>query len=163
MGLDPEGLYIVKLSMRVSRTIQNVPMLPKMTKQQLEAMEREFRNTMKSLHGLSGVYYSLGTIPKDVKRILNKDDLMFDNDDKFMKSAGIHKHWPTGSVSNPVYTDTGIPVFGTPNTDTGKNLPVFAGIENVLKMATFDQTYYLLRKNYWQYSPYLLCVYLQTS
>jgi hypothetical protein len=37
----------------------------------------------------------------------------------------------TASVSNPVYTDTGIPVFGTPNTDTGKNLPVFAGIENV--------------------------------
>jgi hypothetical protein len=34
------------------------------------------------------------------------------------------------SVSNPVYTDTGILVFGTPNTDTGKNLPVFAGIEN---------------------------------
>jgi hypothetical protein len=32
------------------------------------------------------------------------------------------------SVSNPVYTDTGIPVFGTPNTDTGKNWPVFAGI-----------------------------------
>jgi hypothetical protein len=34
------------------------------------------------------------------------------------------------SVSNPVYTDTGIPVFGTSNTDTdtGKNLPVFAGI-----------------------------------
>jgi hypothetical protein len=35
----------------------------------------------------------------------------------------------TTSVSNPVYTDTGIPVFGTPNTDTGKNVPVFAGIE----------------------------------
>jgi hypothetical protein len=35
------------------------------------------------------------------------------------------------SVSNPVYTDTGIPVFRTPNTDTSKNLPVFAGIENV--------------------------------
>jgi hypothetical protein len=37
------------------------------------------------------------------------------------------------SVSNPVYTDTGIPVFGTPNTDTDtvKNFPVFAGIENV--------------------------------
>jgi hypothetical protein len=53
------------------------------------------------------------------------------------------------SVSNPVYTDTGIPVFGAPNidTDTGINLPVFAGIENV-KMVTFDQTYYLLRKNW---------------
>jgi hypothetical protein len=33
------------------------------------------------------------------------------------------------SVSNPVYTDTGIPVFGTPNTNTGRNMPVFAGIE----------------------------------
>jgi hypothetical protein len=35
-----------------------------------------------------------------------------------------------GSVSNPVYTDTGIPVFGTPytDTDTGKKWPVFAGI-----------------------------------
>jgi hypothetical protein len=32
--------------------------------------------------------------------------------------------WCAASVSNPVYTDTGIPVFGTPNTDTGKNLPV---------------------------------------
>jgi hypothetical protein len=39
--------------------------------------------------------------------------------------------WVLRSVSNPVYTDTGIPVFGTPNTDTGKNLPVLAGIENV--------------------------------
>jgi hypothetical protein len=30
------------------------------------------------------------------------------------------------SVSNPVYTDTGVPVFGTPNTDTdtGKSLLV---------------------------------------
>jgi hypothetical protein len=27
------------------------------------------------------------------------------------------------SVSNPVYTDTGIPVFGTSNTDTGP-LPI---------------------------------------
>jgi hypothetical protein len=34
----------------------------------------------------------------------------------------------SSSVSNPVYTDTGIPVFGTPNTDTF--LPVFAGIKN---------------------------------
>jgi hypothetical protein len=37
------------------------------------------------------------------------------------------------SVSNPVYTDTGIPVFGTPNTNTGRNMPVFAGIEKEQK------------------------------
>jgi hypothetical protein len=37
------------------------------------------------------------------------------------------------SVSYTVCTDTGIPVFGTPNTDTDtvKHLPVLAGIENV--------------------------------
>jgi hypothetical protein len=49
------------------------------------------------------------------------------------------------SVSNPVYTDTGIPVFGTPNTDTGKNLPVFAGIETY-KIGTFHQNDFLLKK-----------------
>jgi hypothetical protein len=40
--------------------------------------------------------------------------------------------WPEvqASVSNPVYTDTGIPVFGTPNTDTGKNLPVLRTSKN---------------------------------
>jgi hypothetical protein len=30
------------------------------------------------------------------------------------------------SVSKPVYTDTGIPVFGTPNTDTGKKKGPFS-------------------------------------
>jgi hypothetical protein len=37
------------------------------------------------------------------------------------------------------------PVFGTPNTDTGQNLPVFAGIENV-KMGTFHQNNFLLNR-----------------
>jgi hypothetical protein len=35
-----------------------------------------------------------------------------------------HAEGLVDSVSNPVYTYTGIPLFGTPNTDTGKNLPV---------------------------------------
>jgi hypothetical protein len=47
-------------------------------------------------------------------------------------------HAISTGVSNPVFTDTGIPVFGT---------PVFAGIENV-KMATFDKIYHLLRNNW---------------
>jgi hypothetical protein len=34
------------------------------------------------------------------------------------------------SVSNPEYTDTGIPVFGTPNTDTGKNMLVLRTSKN---------------------------------
>jgi hypothetical protein len=38
-----------------------------------------------------------------------------------------------GSVSNPVNTDTGIPVFGTPNTDTdtakiSRYLPVLKNV-----------------------------------
>jgi hypothetical protein len=43
------------------------------------------------------------------------------------------------SVSNPVYTDTGIPVFGIPNTDTGKNLPVLREYKKALE--------FLLKKN----------------
>jgi hypothetical protein len=48
------------------------------------------------------------------------------------KSKGFKKVAQATSVSNPVYTDTGIPVFGTPNTDTGQKLPVFAGITGIL-------------------------------
>jgi hypothetical protein len=58
------------------------------------------------------------------------------------------------SVSNPVITDTGILVFGTPNTDTNKNLPAFAGIEN--------QNYFLLKKILGNIRL-IYCFYLQTG
>jgi hypothetical protein len=47
-------------------------------------------------------------------------------------AGGLSVTYIRTSVSKPVYTDTGIPVFGTPNTDTdtGQNLPAFDGIEN---------------------------------
>jgi hypothetical protein len=54
------------------------------------------------------------------------------------------------SVSNPVYTDTGIPVFGTPNTDTGKSLPVFAGIIGIFdhqKVLFLSQNVLFLSQN----------------
>lgn len=95
-GLDPEGKYISKISIRVSRSLQHFPFLPKMSRKQLEASEQEVRSTLKAMHGLTGVYYSLSTIPKDVEQILTRGDLMFSNNDKFLDSGGAYQHWPIG-------------------------------------------------------------------
>jgi hypothetical protein len=77
-------------------------------------------------------------------RTLSARIILLSCDASYVQICTCSKDIPT-SVSNPVYTDTGIPVFGTPNTDTDKNLPVFAGIENV-KMGTFQENYFLLNK-----------------
>ena len=95
--LDPEGKYIDKITMTVSKNITPYPFVPSMTKSQFESLEREIRGTMKTMTTLTGVYYSLGSIPKDVKLILGREDLIFDNaGDKFLETAGVFNHWPAG-------------------------------------------------------------------
>jgi hypothetical protein len=59
--------------------------------------------------------------------------------------------FPIRYIPIPEYRYSGLQIL-IPRRQTGKNLPVFAGIENI-KMATFDQAYYLLRKN-WAISIY---------
>ena len=95
-GLDPDGKYIDKITMTVSKNISPFPFVPHMTKSQLVALEGEIRGTMKTMTGLTGVYYSLGSIPKDVRLILGREDLIFDNTDKFLDTAGVYNHWPAG-------------------------------------------------------------------
>ena len=95
-GLDPQGQYISKITMTVSKNITPYPFVPCMTKSQLESIEREIRGTMKTMTGLTGVYYSLASVPKDVKLILGREDLIFDNTDKFLETAGVYNNWPAG-------------------------------------------------------------------
>ena len=36
------------------------------------------------------------SIPQDVYQGLMREDLVFDNSDKFFQSAGVYKEWPIG-------------------------------------------------------------------
>lgn len=96
VSIDPEGKYIDKICMTLSRNIQTYPFVPAMSVKQLESLEREIKANLKSMSCLTGVCYSLSTMPKDVQQILKRDDIMFDDTDKFYASAGIYHHWPIG-------------------------------------------------------------------
>ncbi len=94
--MDPDGIYVEKISLRVVRNLKNFPFVPKMTEHQLQTMERDVRQALKSSQGLTGVYYSMSTLPNDVRKYLARNDLVFGDEDKFLTAAGAHRFWPTG-------------------------------------------------------------------
>ena len=100
VSIDSNGDYIDKICMTVSRSLQTYPFLPAMSAKQLESLEKEVKSNLKSMSGLTGVCYSIATMPKDVKQLLKREDLIFENDNKFYTSAGLYNHWPTGIFFN---------------------------------------------------------------
>ena len=58
-----------------------------MTAKELESLEKEIKETLKGISSFTGIYYSLPTIPVDVYQILMREDIMFDNSDKFFQSG----------------------------------------------------------------------------
>ena len=60
-----------------------------MTAKELESLEKEIKETLKGISSFTGIYYSLPTIPVDVYQILMREDIMFDNSDKFFQSGKV--------------------------------------------------------------------------
>ena len=96
MSIDPDGKYIDKICMTVARSIHPYPFIPAMTPKQLDSLEKEIKSNLKSMSALTGVFYSLATMPKDVQQLLQREDFFFNNDNKFHASAGLYHHWPIG-------------------------------------------------------------------
>lgn len=96
LSLDVDHKFIDSIRVSVVRTLRQYPFVPKMSQEQLEFMERDIRTVLKSSPGLTGVYYSLRNLPKDVRRHLAKDGLVFDTDSKLLQCAGGYNNWPVG-------------------------------------------------------------------
>ena len=119
VSLDPKCMFVESVAMRISRSIKGFPFQAKMTKEQYVKMETDLRNAFKKITsapiapehavatgvvkevpGLSsvvgGTYYPLDKIPKTLERQLDKDGLLFDQNDPLLKSANMYNHWPTG-------------------------------------------------------------------
>ena len=64
--------YLEKICMSVSRNIEAYPFVPLMTLKQLESLEKEVKSSLKTSSGLTGVFYSLSTMPSDVKMLLQR-------------------------------------------------------------------------------------------
>ena len=73
-------------------------MVPKMSSKQLANLEQHVKSDLKNISGIAGFYHSLTTMPKDVQTKLLREELLFDDTNKFFQSGGIYNHWPIGKV-----------------------------------------------------------------
>ena len=74
-------------------------MVPKMSSKQLANLEQHIKADLKNISGIAGFYNSLTTMPKDVQTKLLREELLFDDTNKFFQSAGIYNHWPIGNYN----------------------------------------------------------------
>ncbi len=94
---DPEGQYIVSTRIRVGRNIANLPLGPAITKKQRNEVEKQVSSALKSLSGnLSGTYYPIKGMSKEVSEQLIADHFLFKAGDRFLEAAGLNRDWPEG-------------------------------------------------------------------
>lgn len=79
--------------LRLARNIAGFPFPSAMTR--LERVE-VLRMVSDALRDVPGRIHELGQLTPDRKRRLRRANLLFDNTDRFMASAGILDHWPDG-------------------------------------------------------------------
>ncbi len=94
---DPEGNYIVSTRIRVGRNIANLPLGPAITKEQRNEVEKQVSTSLKSMSGkLSGTYYPLNGMSKEISDGLIADHFLFKAGDRFLEAAGLNRDWPEG-------------------------------------------------------------------
>ena len=94
---DPEGSYIVSTRIRVGRNVEGMPLGPGISKEQRDEVESSIVQGLHMLKGeLSGEYYPLLGMSKEVQEQLIKDHFLFKEGDRFLDAAGLNRDWPEG-------------------------------------------------------------------
>jgi len=94
---DPEGEFILSTRIRVGRNIADMPLGPAVSKEQRDQIERDIVQGVSRLEGeLSGAYYPLLGMTKEVQEQLIKDHFLFKEGDRFLDAAGLNRDWPSG-------------------------------------------------------------------
>ncbi|GFN93648.1 Arginine kinase [Plakobranchus ocellatus] len=95
--LDPDSKFIVSSRIRIGRSQDGSgfpPLLDKESREQLETKAVEALNSLGD--SLKGTYHQLASLDSDTQKALADEDLMFDDSDKYLKSAGGCADWPAG-------------------------------------------------------------------
>ena len=94
---DPEGAYIVSTRIRVGRNVDHLPLGPGISKEQRDQVESSVVEGLHTLEGeLTGEYYPLLGMSKEVQDNLIKDHFLFKEGDRFLDAAGLNRNWPAG-------------------------------------------------------------------
>ncbi|XP_050390412.1 taurocyamine kinase [Patella vulgata] len=95
--LDPEGKFVVSTRVRVGRSHQEYGFPPILTKEQREDMEKKTVEAFEGLpEALKGKYHPLDGMDGDTQKQLTEDHFLFNDHDRFLRSAGGYNDWPTG-------------------------------------------------------------------
>ena len=98
-GQNPDSLgeFILSTRIRVGRNIDNMPLGPAISKEQRDKVESTVVQGLSTLKGeLSGEYYPLLGMSKDVQDRLIRDHFLFKEGDRFLDAAGLNHDWPEG-------------------------------------------------------------------
>ena len=104
LPLDPEGRFIVSTRVRVGRNLKGFPLMPGISREQLQEVEHLVLNALKALEGdLKGTYYPLPGMTKETRLALVRNHFLFEGGreafkegDRFLESAGVTRNWPIG-------------------------------------------------------------------
>ncbi|CAH1960238.1 unnamed protein product [Acanthoscelides obtectus] len=96
-NLDPKGEYVVSTRIRCCRSIEGYPFNPNLT----EAQYCEIENKMMDIFStfpceLSGSYFPLKGMTKEVQNQLIDDHFLFKEGDRFLQTANACRYWPAG-------------------------------------------------------------------
>ncbi|KAK7494590.1 hypothetical protein BaRGS_00014243, partial [Batillaria attramentaria] len=95
--LDPSGEFILSTRVRVARSHAGFGFPPVLTKEQREEMEQLTVEALTTLlDDLQGKYYALADMDRDTQDRLTNDHFLFNDTDRFLKSAGGYNDWPAG-------------------------------------------------------------------
>lgn len=96
-NVDPSGNYVVSTRVRCGRALKGYPFAPCLTENQYVEMEKKISEILKNLpNELSGQYYPLTGMEKNVQQQLIDDHFLFKEGDRFLQSANACRFWPTG-------------------------------------------------------------------
>ncbi|CAF1346264.1 unnamed protein product [Adineta steineri] len=89
---------ILSIRIRINRSIQHYPMIPKLTVDQLLEIEERIRTTLEHLdEDLQGGYHSLKDLNEMDQIKLRERSILFQEPiDRYLESAGAYNHWPNG-------------------------------------------------------------------
>lgn len=94
---DPEGKFIKSTRVRVGRSHDSYGFPPVATCEQRVEMEKKASEALKKLDGdHKGTYHPLTGMSEATQNQLTEDHFLFNNKDRFLRSAGGYKDWPTG-------------------------------------------------------------------
>jgi len=95
--LDPENKYVVSTRIRTGRSVEGFPFNPNMTEDQYKQLEEKAKEAFEKMpEKLSGDYYPLTGMTKEVQDQLISDHFLFKEGDRFLQAANASRYWPTG-------------------------------------------------------------------